>query len=275
MKKIGFISDLHVNYLEKPHDDISEKLQQVITEKNLDCLVIGGDIADHYSETIAFVEELEAQLKISIFFIPGNHDYWEKAKHTSEIDTWQIYKIFSQHKNCLIGKNIQLSDTVTLLGHSLWYNHAFHDNRFSEDRLEMGVYEGRTWQDKINTNWHMSDIEVSNVFTQEVKDQLDTIPDNHEIILVTHMVTIQDFCVNMPHPVFDYFNAFIGTNDIEPFYAAYPIKHTFMGHVHYRRDFVQNDDIHYYVNCLGYQNEWRTDDLYTELLDALVVLEIN
>lgn len=223
----------------------------------------------------------------------------------TDIDSWIIYRILAKHPQCLLERSLNLSNKLAVVAHSGWYNHAYHGGQFSEHELEIGQYKGRTWQDKRFINWGVSDRECSKLMASHVKEQLDLIDfdcggfagvgdlnlegkasrgktknlnatDRHEdfsIILMTHMVTIPEFCVPMPHPQFDYFNAFIATDDFDEIIANYPIRYNFMGHVHYRGEFVGDNDVHYIVNCLGNVNEWRTDDVLTELDDALYILE--
>lgn len=268
--KIGFIADLHVDKTEQylPEDYI-KALSEAIAEANLDMLILGGDTSDSYATTTEFVETLKRHTQIDVLFIPGNHDYWEKEAELK--DTYKIYDDFKNHPQSLMGRPYRINDHTVLVGHSAWYNHAYHGDQFSEDELEKGTYNDRTWQDKLNLDWKLTDKEVSKKFADEVRATLDQYP-NDDIVLVTHMITIPDYCVPMPHSVFDYFNAFIATDDFDEIHQNYPIKYSFMGHVHYRHR-LERAGIEYITNSLGYPKEWRSEDLAGEIKSSLVVLD--
>ena len=94
--KIGFISDLHIDLNpDVPPQEYMTRLKEIIKRKQLNRLVIGGDISNHYSSTLQFVEQLQNQAEIPVHFIPGNHDFWEEADATK--DTKGIYRLYKEH----------------------------------------------------------------------------------------------------------------------------------------------------------------------------------
>lgn len=270
--KLGLISDIHYDTYENlTKEDFFENIKQLVTENSLDTLVIGGDISNSHKTTFPFVEELQAQLNIPVYFVPGNHDYWEK--NLVHKDSMKVYQNYVDHPQSLLESPVILSDKYALVGHSAWYNHAIHGQQFTEEELDKGIYGERTWQDKLNARWGMTDRELSKHFADLVKKDLEKVGDR-DVVLVTHMVTIPDFTVPMPHEPFDFFNAFIATDDFDDIHRDYPIKYSSMGHVHYRGT-VERDGITYICNCLGYQREWRSDDFQKELQASLFVLELE
>lgn len=83
--KLGFISDIHIDRGKtKKETDFLHTLSAYIKDQTLDEVFIGGDISNYYEKTIAFVEKLQAYSGAKIYFIPGNHDYWE-AKSSKSI----------------------------------------------------------------------------------------------------------------------------------------------------------------------------------------------
>lgn len=269
--KLGFISDLHVDMNKKYKiSDYLNQLNCIMDDKQLEGLIVGGDIANHYHLTIEFIEKLQKQSNRPIRFVPGNHDYWQMDERVKE--TQKIYEMFRQHPQCLVNAPWLLNSDLAIVGHSAWYNHAYHGPQFNDEQLERGQYKLATWQDKKHLDWQDADKIISKFFAAEAEADIIKCP-GKEIILVTHMVTIKDYCVPMPHPAFDFFNAFIATNDFDAIYKHYPITASFMGHVHFRHQ-KQKDGVHYVVNSLGYFKEWHQQDLYAELNAALYLLDI-
>lgn len=269
--KVSFISDLHVDLNPKLSIQtyLYGLLKRLASEKS-DLLVIGGDISNHYQTTIQFVENLEKLSNIPIYFIPGNHDFWEKDK---EKNSWDIYKIYRDHPQSLLGNPIKLTDNYSLVGHTAWYNHAVYDKeKFTELEVEKGKYRWSYWQDKLNINWGMTDKELSNYFSRLIEKDLKSVQ-TENIILQTHVGTISEFTVPMPDRIFDFFNAYMTTDDLAEIQKKYPITHHFMGHIHFRTQ-LRKGNSQFISNSLGYLREWRTKSLEKELKDSLVSLVI-
>ncbi len=269
--RVGFIADLHVDLNRHyPLRRYSYELLKLIDEEKVEILVIGGDISNHYTTTIQFVENLQRYAGIPIYFIPGNHDFWEDTK---EKNTQKIYEIYKQHPQSLVESPLLLSKDYTLVGHPAWYNHAVYDKEtFTPEEVEKGKYRWSYWQDKLNVDWEATDLEVSDYFADVIRRDLESV-ETDKIILQTHMVTIPEFTMPMPHRVFDFFNAYIATDDLKNVHQEYPITHNFMGHIHFRGH-VQKEDTQFITNSLGYGREWRSKDLGRELRASLTVLEL-
>lgn len=269
---VAFISDLHIDLNESFSEaDFQTVFQRLTDEKEVQQWVIGGDISNHYRTTFSFVEKLQKTLGVPVWFIPGNHDYWEKE--ASEKHTRDVYQSYAAHPQCLLENPLELSEDTVLFGHSGWYNYAFAAESFSKEELANRHYNERTWQDKLHTNWEENDQALSKLFAEKVNEQMIAYP-NHKKVLMTHMVTIPEFSVRLPHPVFDYFNAFIGTDDFDSVIESHQPSHVLMGHVHYRR-VLEKAETYYVCCCLGYTKEWRSDDLYQEMQAATYVLSLE
>lgn len=269
--RVSFISDLHVDLNRyAPMSVYRYELSLLIEEEASDLLVIGGDISNDVRTTLSFVEGLEMDLGIPVYFIPGNHDFWEESVKK---DTWGIYQIYQQHPQSLVESPVQLTDDYSLVGHPAWYNHAIYNkNKYDENEIEKGKYRFAYWQDKLNLDWQATDREVSKHFAEIIKKDLEKVQTDN-IILQTHMITIPEFTMPMPHKLFDFFNAYIATDDLTGIHKEYPIDYQFMGHVHFRAQ-VKKEGSRFITNSLGYRREWRSQSLRQELKKAIITIEI-
>lgn len=271
--KIGFISDLHIDR----NKDISPKeylkvMKETVIANHIEMLIIGGDISNHFTSTFHFVEELQKQTEIPVYFIPGNHDFWEDEEATK--DTHGIYQLYKEHPQSLIEKPLQINEDYTLVGHPGWYNHAVYNrDRFSADEVEHGKFRWAYWQDKKRLDWQMSDKEVSQKFTNIIKKDLEKVTTKN-ILLQTHVVTVPEFTMPMPHRIFDFFNAFIATDDLKHIAKEYPISHQIMGHIHFREKIIKNQT-EVITNSLGYRREWRTKNIKREIEHSLKVFDLS
>ncbi|XJS10048.1 metallophosphoesterase [Aerococcaceae bacterium WGS1372] len=270
---IGFISDLHIdNFSYQPYDYITN-LTKIIEELELIALVIGGDISNDYQTTAHFVEDLQSDSNIPVYFIPGNHDFWDRKHSIEDINTMKLYESYKAHPQCLIESPLMLTDKVGLVGHTAWYNYvSYNKDKFTLEQIKKGKYKGVIWQDKKYIHWPKSDQAMSEHFAHLIEKDILKL-NAEQIILVTHMVTISEFTMRLPHRVFDFFNAYIATNDLDFIYDNYPISHSVMGHIHFRSS-LNKDGRQYISNSLGYVKEWRTNDMYTEMKHALQIIRL-
>ncbi|GAB3055664.1 metallophosphoesterase [Salinicoccus sesuvii] len=268
--KIGIIADLHIDRTKTEYtiEDFKRVLACEMLARNLDLLLIAGDISNDCQVTSEFVWSLMTATNIDVRFVPGNHDYWQPENMTSS----QVYQFYKDHPQSLVESPLVLNDDWAIVGHSGWYDYSYADPRFPLEKLASGKFYGGTWQDKVRIDWPVGDSELSRTFAKTVQKDLETVK-GLNTILMTHVVTHHKFVVPTPHRLFDFYNAYIGTSDFDSFYKDYPIRYSIMGHVHFRHR-LEADGIQYVCPCLGYQREWRTNDLATEVRNTLEVIEI-
>ncbi|MCG9803801.1 metallophosphoesterase [Staphylococcus argenteus] len=267
--KIGVIADLHIdrhNRL-KPLDYL-KNLIEVVKSKNIDILLIAGDISNDFKLTSHFIEQLTQNLDTLLRFVPGNHDLWN-TEDTSTQEIWDSYKCMSQ---CLVEHPYIINDEGAIVGHTAWYDYSYAAKRFSLEQLQKGKYYGATWQDKERVSWGISDQQLSKQAATQVRKDIQKVG-ARRIILVTHVVTHAEFIVPTPHRIFDFYNAYIGTSDFNDLYNLFDISYSVMGHVHFRKNLIEKGR-HFVCPCLGYPRQWRTEDIYQEINETMQILEI-
>lgn len=268
--KIGMISDLHVDRHKtlKP-EDYQQVLIKVINQRGIEMLLIAGDISNNYNLTQQFIERLESTTQIKVLFIPGNHDFWSTDTGATSAEILDFYIAM---ESCLIGKPYDINDEWAIVGNTGWYDYTYADPKFSIERIARRKYYGATWQDKVKIDWPMEDRKLSRIAAKQTAKDIEKVK-HKKVILMTHIVTHPKFAVPMPHRIFDYFNAFIGTSDFDTLYQQYDIRYSIMGHVHFRNAFEERG-ITYICPCLGYQREWRSADIEQEINHALYSISI-
>lgn len=277
LMRFAYIADIHIDYGKQYSvKEYIDALIRALNKKKVDLLFIGGDISNTYADTTYYVEALQEQAGLPVYFVPGNHDFWQQKKELvlPKGGTWSIFEQYQQHPQSLLGKSLQLTEDTWLLAHSGWYNYAVHSPRFSNEDLEKGRYRFATWQDKKFINWGMSDLEVSALFADQTKLLLEKLPfQAKNIILATHIVTRPEFTMPMPHRVFDFFNAYIATDDFKPIMNDNRLKTAFMGHIHFRH-LIDEANKQYISSSLGYTKQWLTPNLNQEMENSLYVVDL-
>ncbi|HLR19315.1 MAG TPA: metallophosphoesterase [Staphylococcus sp.] len=268
--KIGMISDLHIDRhkMLKP-EDFHKTLINVLYQREIEVLLIAGDISNNYKLTQQFIKNLEKQSQIKVLFIPGNHDFWSTDTGATSAEILDFYMAMD---TCLIGKPYEINDEWAIVGNTGWYDYTYANPKFSLERIARRKYYGATWQDKVKIDWPMEDRKLSRIAASQATKDIEKVK-HKKVILMTHIVTHPKFAVPMPHRIFDYFNAFIGTSDFNALYEHYNIRYSVMGHVHFRNAFEENE-VTYICPCLGYQREWRTAHIEQEINHALYSITI-
>ncbi|SUM68711.1 phosphohydrolase [Staphylococcus saccharolyticus] len=141
--KIGVISDLHIDR----HSHLMLKayittLCDVVKQRDIEMLIIAGDISNHYQRSYQFIKQLKANSEISVVFIPGNHDFWIDETDQSSAEILEFYQSKAE---CLIGNPHIINDSWAIVGHTGCYDYSYTDSRFSQYKIERGQHYGGTW----------------------------------------------------------------------------------------------------------------------------------
>ncbi|MDE1548432.1 metallophosphoesterase [Jeotgalibaca caeni] len=266
--KIGVLSDLHIDRNERklaPGDSYDKLLAELLYAEEIDLLLMAGDISSDYHDSLAFLDKMKNHHVSKLFFVPGNHDFWSIRNHQTNTD--EIYRIFCEREESLVGRPYQINEEYAIVANPGWYDYGFASSKYSLEDLEEKKLRFGGWNDRLYVHWNQSDREVAASMLQQIEADIQTVPEQ-KIILMTHVVTHPQFTVPLPHRIYDYYNAFLGSKSYLKLYDEYPISHSIMGHVHFRKSLKENG-IRYYCACLGNGNHWWTDDPRIELAYTL------
>ncbi|MNH71305.1 3',5'-cyclic adenosine monophosphate phosphodiesterase CpdA [compost metagenome] len=272
--RIGIISDVHIDKNNVQNEGtVQEALGRIVQETGTDLLIIAGDVSNNYATTLSFLEEMERRSGVDCLFVPGNHDLWNIDY--PEKDAWALYRHLQEFKGNITTAPYHINDEWVVVGDVGWYDFSFGSDKFAEARFQEMEYNERIWKDKIYADWGSSAPEVHQFFYQKLRNQIKRHKDK-KIILVTHVVPHENFIVPTPHPVWDYFNAFLGSRHYSDLITEFPdtIKYAICGHVHYRKQF-QLGETSLICNCLGDKEEWlHSEEAYEEISHTYLTIEI-
>lgn len=262
--KFGVLSDIHIDINERklaPGQSYDSLLAENLYNNEIDVLLLAGDISSNYRESLTFLDKMKEHRVSKILFVPGNHDYW--SIRNKETDTHKINQIFIEREESLVGNPFIVNENYAVVGNPGWYDYGFASSKYTTEEFETKKLRVGGWNDRLYVHWNKPDQQVAQEMLTQIENDIATIPDKN-IILMTHVVTHPQFVVPLPHRVYDYFNAFLGSKSYMSLYDKYPIKKSVMGHVHFRKTLTENA-ITYYCACLGNGKHWYTDDPVSEL----------
>jgi putative phosphoesterase len=273
--RIGILSDLHVDR-NNPGQEISvqEAVSRVAVEQGADLLLVAGDVSNDYELTIGVLREIEDRAGMPCLFVPGNHDLWN-VEHP-ELNAWSIYEKLQAFERNLAAEPYRINEEWIVIGDAGWYDFSFGDSRYGEDEFLKMERGQRVWKDKLYARWDRSPIEMSRFFRLKLRAQLERFKDR-KIVLATHVVPHPHFTVATPHPVWDYFNAFLGSRSygdlIREFESS--VRFAVSGHVHYRKR-IRVGGTELICNCLGDKPEWQhSERAYDEVSRAFVTVDLE
>lgn len=261
------ISDIHID---RNRDyDIVNQIVECVRKLSVSALLIAGDISNKYKMTIETIAYLKQQLKMPVYYVPGNHDMW--SEDFKKVSTQSIYEAYQRDSNCLLHGGVLLDEDTTLIGDIGWYDYSFGSSKFLKEDFERMHYLDRTWQDKLKNQWTEDNVVTNERALARLEEQLKRAKTNR-IIVMTHMVPIEEFTVTKPNEMWQYFNAFIGSKKLHELYRKYNVTYAICGHIHYRKRIIK-DGITYLCPCLNYATEWEGEDSKNEIMKAIQLIE--
>lgn len=265
MYSIGFISDLHIDYNEhKLGLDLTKETIDFFEQKDLDFLIISGDISSSFEFSSQFVNELNRAIRTKVFYVPGNHDVWSNKN----IKTETILKKFENDPNCLLYKIVELPNNNFLIGGFPWYDYSLDTQNNPEQKI---IINQKIWADNLYTN-----IDNWKEFSLNEQKKLENIisesPKNGILTICQHFVPSEKFLVEKPNdPSWNDMNAFMGSKNISKLKNKFNnIKNITFGHTHKRFGNVKFNGVNYISGQLGYKHEWTGDSYLKELNKVLI-----
>lgn len=272
--KIGTLSDLHIDRnSDYTETDLVKSFSEVIRDRQLNYLLIAGDISNHYLMTDDFLKKVQDTSNTPVIFVPGNHDYW--AREHEVTDTNKINDFFNKQDYSLVGKPRLLNADWAVVGSPGWYDYGYGNTEiYDEAAFSKKQYGFASWNDRYYVDWGRSDRAVSQAMLNQLQEDLTSVGDR-KIILMTHVATHQEFVMPLPHRIYNYANAFLGAKSYERLYKDFPsIKYSIMGHVHFRK--IVNEKNRTLISaCVGNHKHWKKKDFKAQMLKSLVTFNIE
>ncbi len=290
MVKIGYTSDLHVDYSAENRELVS-RLAEAADKAKPDVLIIGGDIAASPTD-FEWALGCFAELKCRKLVVAGNHDIWIESKTDilNGKDSGAKYRLIlpqvaSDSGFEFLHKEPVVIDGIGFAGCMGWFDYSFRNPKFDETAT-LAQYQAGRWQHPSNGKnflWNdmqyvwwlkdlsakisgfsrsdlcLSDDEIAKEMAQALSRQLDKLAEDEvrQVVVVTHFVPnrgLLEYRDTIPH---DYFNAYHGSAKIEGVIRENTkVSHVLYGHSHVAKD-ATIDGVRYLSRPVGYLGNGR------------------
>lgn len=114
--RVGWVTDIHLEFVE---ERVRIRFHETLRLARLDALLIGGDTGISHS-LAGFLAELEESLDLPIYFVLGNHDFYQSSITSVRKEVARL-SATSRHLRWLSQAGVvKLSETTALVGHDSW-----------------------------------------------------------------------------------------------------------------------------------------------------------
>lgn len=176
--RLQIISDIHLEFLNE--NKKNKFINRLIETSNLEnYLAVLGDISPNANTRKIFFEKIKPFWK-KIFFVPGNHDYWNEwngMQYSDEINS----KMANDVGIILMQMNEFVIDDIVILGATLWSDQSFECKTLINDYEKIKKIE---FQDIKNLH-----LQHKNWFENKIK-----MYKNKKIICLSHHVPSYSVC---------------------------------------------------------------------------------
>lgn len=197
--QIAWVTDIHLTYVPPAN---REKFYASLAGLDLGALLIGGDIGEADS-VITFLGEIESALRIPIFFVLGNHDFYGSS-------IARVRAAVSRHSAASSASRwlseqgvVPLSASTALVGHDSWGDGRLGDFFGAEvlfnDFLHIEELKCRNKQTLLSRLNALGD-EAAAAIATRAAEALASYP---RVIVLTHVPPFREVCLRDGQPADD------------------------------------------------------------------------
>ena len=125
--RLAWLTDIHLNWVERP---AIEGLARDIQDAQPDAVLIGGDIG-HATDVVTYLQLLHQLLRLPIFFVLGNHDYYYGAVASLRAEVRALVDRTPDLTWLSVSGPVSLTADTALVGHDGWGDGGFGNARGS------------------------------------------------------------------------------------------------------------------------------------------------
>ena len=133
--RITWLTDIHLDFITSP-DDIRSSIKNLdifcslILNENPDACLITGDLS-RSPFLKGHLLALEDRLRIPIYFVLGNHDFWESDITSTRKMMIELTESSDNITYLPVTNYFVLNDSTVLIGHDGWYDALYAEPQFS------------------------------------------------------------------------------------------------------------------------------------------------
>jgi len=183
-------TDLHLNSVPS---SAWEQWIQIVTSKKADGIVVTGDISEG-DDVVPQLHRLADACRIPIYFVLGNHDFYDNSFHATRQDVIHACREHQQLHYLTDLSPIRLTPTTYLLGDDGWADATVGDYEESTirlndfDRIEDFKHSDKgAWKEQLH--------QIGAASAERIKIKLTRLPSNaQQVLVLTHVPPFREAC---------------------------------------------------------------------------------
>ena len=213
--RVAFTADLHYGR-NATGDAAVHALAESLADRELDALVIAGDVA--LADPRALIEclQLFSETAPLRMVLPGNHDLWTTGRGADSLAIRD--RIFPEAVRLAGFHNLDSTPLtvgdIGFAGSVGWYDYSFADPTLDiprscyEDKVLPGVSR---WNDGRFIRWDHTDESFTALTLEGLRDQFALLADAREIVVATHHLPFEALVRRRKIRAWSFANAFMGS----------------------------------------------------------------
>jgi predicted phosphohydrolase len=194
--KLAWLTDIHLNFLD---EEARKKFYQEIINTQCNAVLISGDIAEA-SSLVNLLTEMADQIKKSIYFVLGNHDYYKGQIKEVRAAVTTLTKTYEQLFWLPASGIQQLNSNVILLGQDGWADGRLGDYQNSRISLNDSRLIGDLCRAKIVGKFKLLEKmqQLADEDALQLKNDLVQAVNLHpkKMIISTHIPPFKEACLH-------------------------------------------------------------------------------
>lgn len=212
MPRLAWVTDLHLNFVT---EDQIVQLAEAIRAGDPQLLLIGGDLGEA-SSWESYLFQLDQLLKIPIYFVLGNHDYYAGSLEDVRQRALQISQTSARLHWLPASGVVSLHSETALVGHGGWGDArtgSFHHSRvllndyflIEELRTAAGIPEGTSnwWGEPafiLNEGLSSQLQELGDETARHFREVIPSaLADHQHVIVLMHVPPFREACWHEGH----------------------------------------------------------------------------
>ena len=128
--KLAWCTDLHLDCVDGPDEDgrVEDEFATPLSQCDDDAVLITGDVSTGQN-VVRHLKIIEKILKKRVFFVCGNHDFWDNDFESVRLQLKQLCGEIENLRYLTASGVTMLSEKTALVGHDGWYDAYYGDFR--------------------------------------------------------------------------------------------------------------------------------------------------
>jgi hypothetical protein len=234
--KLVISSDWHYGHRIRDRETFMRLLIGIEREQPDGVLVLGDVANEFHPKNLGIVFACLAAMGRPVGVICGNHDVW-LGGHAKGLETsWAAMEKFADLAEanglaCLDRGPLQVGD-LQIAGTLGWYDYSLGSPLWSFEQYARKRFDRGIWNDGKYARWQATDAEVCQALLDRLDATLSEWPAVSDRIVVSHVAAMAESLVVLGRPLWDFFNAYMGTARLGELLDRHGILTHFFGHSH-------------------------------------------